>query len=236
MENWTINFEAVILAGGLGTRLKQVAGDVPKPMMPVADVPFLYFIMRDLARQGCSKIVLSLCYRADFVMDKIKKDKPVSCPVEFAVERTALGTGGGIKYAADKIESEQFVVANGDTFCELDYQSLIAVGKFYDLVISGVYVDNASRYGTLSFDSNFALTGLNEKKGEGCAVVNSGTYLIRKTSIQSVEKARFSFEEDFVGKVIGNSRVFISDGYFIDIGIPEDYAKACHHMKKKWRF
>ena len=159
-------FEAVILAGGKGTRLKSVSGDIPKPMVDLNGKPFLYKLMEQLERYGCSSITLSLGYRADYIIDKILKDKPVNCQVNFSVEKVPLGTGGAIKLAAEKIVGNKFLVINGDTYSEVDFSSMFKLGSKYDLVISGVKVDDASRYGTLNVDDEGYVISMSEK-GEG---------------------------------------------------------------------
>ncbi|WP_417528898.1 nucleotidyltransferase family protein [Marinomonas shanghaiensis] len=224
-------FEAIILAGGKGTRLKSVTGDLPKPMVDVGGQPFLYLIMKRLEKQGCRHIILSLCYRADYIIERIKKDKPVDIAVDFCVEVEPLGTGGAIKLAANMIENDSFLVLNGDTYSELDYSDVAKFSEATDLVICGVEVSDVSRYGTLEVDEFNNVKHLFEKGKSGKGIINSGTYVINKNSILSFASDAFSFEQDYVQNFNLTFRAFISDGYFIDIGIPEDYYKACKVLK-----
>jgi len=219
-------FEAVILAGGRGTRLKSVTGDLPKPMIDVCEMPFLYRLMKRLESQGCSRIVLSLCYRADYIIDRIKADNPVGCPVGFAVESQPLGTGGAIKLASKSIGAEKFVVLNGDTYSDIDYKELFNYAVNSDLVISGVHIEDVSRYGTLDIDENNAVLAMNEKGRSGDGIINSGIYVITTADIGNFGDETFSFEQDYVQKFSGCFKAFVTNGYFIDIGIPEDYEKA----------
>jgi len=224
-------FEAVILAGGQGTRLKSVTGEMPKPMVDVSGLPFLYRLMQRLESQGCSRIVLSLCYRADYIIEKISKDQPVNCSVEFAVEKSPLGTGGAIKLASQCITAEKFVVLNGDTYSDLEYNALFNYAGATDLVISGVYVEDVSRYGTLDLDESCVVLSMNEKGRTGAGIINSGTYVITTHDIQKYPNEVFSFEQHYVQEFKGSFKAFVSEGYFIDIGIPEDYYQACLKLK-----
>ncbi|WP_095497555.1 nucleotidyltransferase family protein [Paraferrimonas haliotis] len=220
-------FEAVILAGGEGTRLKSVTGDLPKPMVDINGVPFLYRLMQRLESHGCNKIVLSLGYKADFIIERILKDRPVQCHIDFSVEKEPLGTGGAIKLSAKKISTESFVVLNGDTYCEIDYMDFNKVATGYSLMMSGIFVNDVSRYGKLKVDDNNRVISICEKGGSGPGIINSGVYVINADEIKAYERDVFSFEEDYLRNYPRNLRVYQLDGYFIDIGIPEDYLKAC---------
>ncbi len=223
-------FEAVILAGGFGTRLKTISGDLPKPMVDVAGAPFLYRLMRKLEACGCDRIVLSLGYRADYIIDSVTRDQPVDCTVDFSVETVPLGTGGAIKKAATYIGADKFVVLNGDSFSDIDYAKFYGASVNTDLLISGVVVDEVSRYGSLELTSDNKVTALVEKGRTGKGIINSGIYVVTKQDIVSKEKDVFSFEEDFVQGYSGRFYAFVTDGYFVDIGIPGDYHAACAYF------
>lgn len=224
-------FEAVILAGGQGTRLKSVTGELPKPMVDVNGIPFLYRLMKRLEEQGCQRIVLSLCYKADYIIERINNEQPVSCVVNFAVEKQPLDTGGAIKYSSQYITTEKFIVLNGDTYSDLDYNELVEHAKTSGLVICGVHINDVSRYGTLEIDDNNAIKSMNEKGSTGPGIINSGTYVITTKEITRFEKDIFSFERDYVKNYSGTFTAFVSKGYFIDIGIPEDYHRICQQIK-----
>lgn len=220
-------FEAVILAGGQGTRLKSVTGELPKPMVEVGGVPFLYRLMQRLEGQGCSRIVLSLCYRADYIVEQVCINKPVSIPIDFVIETIPLGTGGAIKLAADVIKADRFLVLNGDTFSDIDYGALMDYAHQADLVICGVHIDDVSRYGTLEIANDNSVLSMNEKGRSGPGIINSGTYVISTADMKAFDATNFSFEQEFIQSYKRRFKAFISNGYFIDIGIPEDYYKAC---------
>ena len=223
-------FEAVILAGGKGTRLKSVTGDLPKPMIDVGGQPFLYLLMKRLEQQGCSHIVLSLCYQADYIVKRVTEDKPVSIPVDFVIEKSAQGTGGALKLAASSVTSEAFVALNGDTLTDINFADIAGAYPQAGLVICGVEVDDVSRYGTLQLDSEHNVLGMREKGLTGKGTINSGIYVINKANMLGVAEDAFSFESDYVQKFKGTFKVFVHNGYFIDIGIPEDYYRACREI------
>tara|TARA_B100000900_G_C20435875_1_gene656967 strand:+ start:128 stop:805 length:678 start_codon:yes stop_codon:yes gene_type:complete len=224
-------FEAVILMGGLGTRLKSVSKGVPKPMMKVGGRPFVYSLLEKLEAAGCKRIVLSLHYQAEKIINQITQERPVNCEIVFVKEEQLLGTGGGLKLAAKSILSEKYIALNGDTFSSLDYQKFFLDNLEEEFVIAGIRVPNAKRYGSMSFNEMNILTGMQEKGMSGPAVINSGTYLISKSSILAVPKDQFSFEEEFISKSIDSAKVYLFSGDFIDIGIPEDYDRACAYLK-----
>lgn len=221
-------FEAVILAGGMGTRLKSVTGELPKPMVDVGGIPFLYRLMKRLESQGCSRIVLSLCYRADFIIEQVTKDMPVKCIVDFAVEELPLDTGGAIKLASKFITKSQFIVLNGDTYCDVDYNELGGSAIKGGLLICAAHVDDVTRYGTLTLDDSNNVLSMNEKAHSGSGLINSGIYVVTTSEIISYNQDKFSFELDFIQKYKGQFKAFITNSYFVDIGIPEDYHKFCN--------
>ncbi|CNC93804.1 nucleotidyl transferase [Yersinia frederiksenii] len=223
--------DVVILAGGFGTRLKSVSGDIPKPMVDISGVPFLYRLMQYLELQGINRIILSLSYKSDYIIDRVIKDNPVNCIVDFIVENEPLGTGGAIKFACKKVKTKKFIVINGDTYCELDYKEFIASSSNSDIQISGVEVEDVSRYGSLDLDQDNNVIDIVEKGREGRGIINSGIYILPTDIIEHYSQDKFSFELDFLPTFNGIFKVFVSNPYFIDIGIPEDYYKACEKFK-----
>ena len=217
-------FECVILAGGFGTRLKSVSKNIPKPMMLVGEQPFLYILMKNLEKHGCSNIVLSLHYESDYIKEKIIQDNPVKCNVNFVIEPEPLGTGGAIKYACSKIYDERFIVLNGDTYQNLNYLDFYNSSSSSDLLISAVKIDVNSRYGSIAIDSNMNVVSIDS--GTSSNLINSGTYRLKKSDIIGFKEDVFSFENDFLVNFQGNFKAYINENIFIDIGIPEDYFRA----------
>lgn len=220
-------FEAVILAGGFGTRLKEISEGLPKPMVKVGKEPFLYRLMKDLESNGCSKIILSLHFRSEYIIERVQSDLPVKCMVEFVVEDVPLGTGGAIKNAAKNISSSKFVSINGDTYSDIDYMNIYKISRSEDVTISAIVVEDSSRYGSLDVNSNGEVVAFNEKHGTGPGLINSGTYVLPTNKILNFDLEKFSIEKDFFPCFDGIIKVFKTDGLFIDIGVPKDYLYAC---------
>jgi D-glycero-alpha-D-manno-heptose 1-phosphate guanylyltransferase len=208
-----------------------VSGDIPKPMVDLNGRPFLYKLMEQLEGYGCKSITLALGYRADYIISKILEDRPVNCAVNFSIEESSLGTGGAIKLAATHVTGDKFLVLNGDTFSEVDFLSMYKTAYDYNLVISGIRVADASRYGTLSVSCDGQVLGMNEKGSSGPGIVNSGSYIVTKSDIMNFKMDSFSFEEDYIPSLIDSFFAYITQSYFIDIGVPEDYYKACKKIK-----
>ena len=224
-------FEAVVLMGGFGTRLNSVSNGIPKPMMPVGGVPFVYVLLKKLEAAGCKKITFSLHYQADQIIKQITADSPVNCEMVFVTEDTPLGTGGALKFASNTISQSSFIALNGDTHSSLDYAKFFKEMMNNEFAIAGISVKSAERYGLLHFDDGHILTGITEKGFKGPGVINSGTYLISKSSLNEIEEEVFSFEEVFIPRYFGKAKVSVFEGDFIDIGIPKDYDLACEYFR-----
>jgi D-glycero-alpha-D-manno-heptose 1-phosphate guanylyltransferase len=220
-------FQSVILAGGFGTRLKSISGDIPKPMVLVGGEPFLYMLMRRLEEQGCEHIVLSLYYCSEYIIKKIEHDKPVSCRVSFCVEETPLGTGGAIKKSSTLISTDSFVALNGDTLCDIDYSELLTAALDVDLIVAAAGVSDVSRYGRIVIDKDKNIIELNEKGYTGPGLINAGTYVVNTKYLQKFTKTSFSFEHDFLPHFKGRMKALLVHGEFVDIGVPLDYNYAC---------
>lgn len=223
--------EAVILMGGQGTRLASISNGRPKPMMPIGGRPFVYRLLDKLCAAGFSRIVLSLHYEAQKIIDQITTDNPVGCELVYVTEDEPLGTGGAIKLAAREIQGDQFLVVNGDTYSSLDYSNFLTSSHDEDFVIAGVYIDDAARYGALSVNEDGFLQAMREKGITGNALINSGTYKFKKNVFEQFEFANFSLETDVIPKYYGKIKIFSFTGEFIDIGVPEDYLLACEYFK-----
>jgi D-glycero-alpha-D-manno-heptose 1-phosphate guanylyltransferase len=223
-------FEAVILAGGFGTRLKSVSGDTPKPMVHVGEEPFLYKLMKLLESSGCNRIVLSLYYQAEYIRERILADKPVKCAVDFAIEKEPLGTGGAIKFASNSINAKKFIVVNGDSYCNIDYADFYKKGLNYDVTILAVKVSCVGRYGSLNIDVKHNIVGFNEKGDIGSGFINGGAYVLDKEIVSAMKQSHFSIESDFFPGFTGSKYAYFTDALFVDIGVPQDYKFACENL------
>ena len=223
-------FEAVILMGGFGTRLNSISKGVPKSMMPVGGAPFVYLLLKKLEASGCQRIILSLHYRAQEIKSQILRDKPVSCEIVFIIEETPLGTGGALKLAATCVANEHFIALNGDTYSSLNYEEFVDETKHKEFAIAGFKIECANRYGALNINKGL-LVGITEKGTQGPAIINSGTYLLSKSSLSRIKLTKFSFEDSFIPEYLGRAGVHVFEGIFFDIGVPDDYKLACRYFQ-----
>jgi D-glycero-alpha-D-manno-heptose 1-phosphate guanylyltransferase len=229
--------EAIILAGGFGTRLQSVVSEVPKPMAPVNGKPFLEYLLLHLKKFQVQKVILSVGYKAESIIDFFGNSFG-NLAVEYSIEEEPLGTGGAVKLAMEKCNEADVLVLNGDSFVSVN------LNNFYSFHISNnsdasfcLYkINNAARYGTVELDEENRITGFAEKKGEtGAGIINGGIYLFKNKIFNGLGlPAKFSLEKDFFEPNIENLNMmgYISNGYFIDIGIPEDYQRAQDDFKK----
>lgn len=227
-------YAAVILAGGLGTRLRSVINDLPKPMAPVNGKPFLHYIFQYLVKQQISEVVLSAGYKHEAIEDFFG-DEYLGIKTRYSVEEEPLGTGGGIKMAFGLLDGPAYVL-NGDTFFDVDLQSLkesyFETGS--DMVVALKGLKNFDRYGTVQLNAENRITKFEEKKLVAEGLINGGVYFFDKNLFDKVKtETKFSFEKEILEKYTGELKFTgkVFDGYFIDIGIPEDYNKAGHDFK-----
>ena len=229
--------EAVILAGGLGRRLKSVVKDVPKPMADVNGRPFLCFLLDCLLPQGVSRAILSVGYKHEIIKDYFGTDYN-GLALDYAIENEPLGTGGGIRKAMKSVEGDNFFVLNGDTFFDVSLASLAEFhcSKGASLTMALKRMENFDRYGAVIVEDE-AVIKFNEKAFVKSGHINAGVYCVNKAIGKAFEEsgggARFSFETDFLQKRFREIKInaFVCDGYFIDIGIPEDLERAKTELK-----
>ncbi|WP_373034661.1 nucleotidyltransferase family protein [Sulfurimonas sp.] len=221
--------EAIILAGGFGTRLQSVVKDVPKPMADINGKPFLEYILNMLSKQGVTDVVFSVGYKAD-IIKKYFGHKYKNININYSIEEIALGTGGAIKKSLDMCKEKDVLVLNGDTYFDVSLNELFDKYKELDcsLILSLKVMHNSNRYGSVIVENNY-IKSFTEKKYKEKSLINGGVYIINKNLFtNSILNGTFSFESDFLEKNVNNLKFgfLISNGYFIDIGIPEDYEKA----------
>lgn len=221
--------EAIILAGGFGTRLKHVVKDVPKPMAPVCGKPFLWYILKDLKAKGIEHIVLAVGYKKECIREYFGTSFQ-GVKLDYSEENTPLFTGGAIKQALALCREEQVFVINGDTFFDVDLERMKGrhIQNGAVLTIATKYMTDFERYGTIATDSSERIVGFLEKQHCEQGRINGGVYLLRRDALEKMDMRAFSFEKEYMEKRVseGGMYAYPSDGYFIDIGIPEDYAKA----------
>lgn len=220
--------EAIILAGGFGTRLRQVVADVPKPMAPIGKRPFLAILLNSLARKGFDRVILSLGYMAEKISSYFG-ERFAGMELVYVIEDRPLGTGGGIRLAMEKAEADHVFVFNGDTFLDLEVNQMEASWLERRCpIIVGRRIPDTSRYGRI-LESEGVITGFSIGMMSGPGIINAGCYLLEQGQLDGFSAGvAFSFEGDFLAKNYMNERfeLFITLGRFIDIGIPEDYFRA----------
>ncbi len=213
--------QAIVLAGGLGTRLRSVVQDLPKPMAPINGKPFLAFVLEYLKKQGITEIILSVSYKYELIQ-KYFKDEFDGVEIHYNIEKELLGTGGAIKDALKLVKNEAYVL-NGDTLFDIDLKKLILSSS--KICIALKQMQNFDRYGTVNVDEQGLVTSFEEKVFKKQGLINGGIYLLKKDIFNKFDlEKKFSFEE-FLQENYKSLKIQtqIFDDYFIDIGIPEDY-------------
>jgi len=222
--------EAVILAGGFGTRLSHVLGNVPKPMAPVDGKPFLAYLIDRLADAGVEHVVLATGYRHEVIESCFGACRR-ALKISYSCESTPLLTGGAIRKACRMLADGDFFVLNGDTLFDIDWQQFAAfhTAQRAPLSVALRRVDDTSRYGAVDC-SDGRITAFREKAdccGKG--LINGGVYAVQKSWLLGLPlPSAFSFEKQLLQPMApeGLFRGMVFDRYFIDIGVPQDYFRA----------
>lgn len=229
--------EAIILAGGFGTRLQSVVNDVPKPMAPINNEPFLKYVFDYLKYYNIQHVVLSTGYLAEKISEYYQEEYQ-GIKISYTKEETPLGTGGGIRLAMTKCTTSDVLVLNGDSFFDVDIHSHYKnhIINKADCTLALRKVDNAARYGTIALGNSNKIDAFKEKDNlEQAGLINGGVYIISSKLYLNKTEANtaFSIEKDFYEKRMKELQIFgfEYEGYFIDIGIPEDYKKAQDDFK-----
>lgn len=231
--------EVVILAGGLGTRLRlEIGTNLPKPMAPVSGKPFLTYILDRLAAAGAKRVLLAVGYHHE-VIEAYFGSHYRSMEVVYSCEESPLGTGGAIRQAAEKAETEDFLVLNGDTLFDLDWADFYAFHTEHKAPVSVALreVEDTARYGSVEADGA-VLTAFREKaESTGRGLINGGVYAVNKAwLLQQKQPEKFSFERDLL-QTMAPQRLFYGKAfadYFVDMGIPADYQRAKREIAQRF--
>lgn len=223
--------QCVILVGGLGTRLGRLTADCPKPLLPVAGQPFLYYLLRNIRRFGYDDFLLLAGHQSDrvaaFASSALQTE--LDCRIRVIAESAPLGTGGALRHAADMLQ-EQFLLLNGDSFFDfnlLDLCTRTVRGKVLARIALR-RVPDASRYGTVELDAN-RITAFRERpESPGPGLVNGGVYHLSSTILEHIGEGARSLERDVFPKLAEKRALagFAYNGFFLDIGIPDDLLRA----------
>lgn len=222
--------EGIVLAGGLGTRLRSVVSDLPKCMAPVAGRPFLYYLLKYMEVRRFTRVVLALGYMHESVQRWLAGEK-WDFEIRCSLEETPLGTGGAVRQALSRTDGDEVYILNGDTFFDVDTDEMARVHRASGAAatIALKPMTDFSRYGVVETDPQGRIVAFREKQYCPRGQINGGVYLVdKKSGLLDFPSERFSFETDILQQRVRDCLLtgYASDGYFIDIGIPEDYEKA----------
>ena len=229
--------ECIILAGGLGTRLRSEVADLPKCMAPVAGKPFLHWVIEYLLSQKVSVFIFSTGYMHEKIEAYVLEEYP-HLNTKFSVEEKPLGTGGALKLALKLCTDTNVLAVNGDTLFETDDQKLLYyhIEKQAACTLALKPMKDFYRYGSVETDDAGTIISFSEKRHIREGLVNGGVYLLNRLSFEQTDLPDiFSFEKDYLEKYNGAQKMIgVEDnGYFIDIGIPEDFKKANEEFKNR---
>ncbi|MGQ9670739.1 MAG: nucleotidyltransferase family protein [Desulfosoma sp.] len=232
--------QALILAGGLGTRLRPVVSDRPKPLAPVAGTPFLARLLRWLGRQGITEVILCVGYQWENIRDAVGDGTALGVSVCYAVEDTPLGTAGALKNA-ESFVTGPFFVLNGDTFVDVTLRDLMVFHQHTGALgtLTLVQVLDPRPYGAVALGPFGRIFGFVEKgrvTEASSSWVNGGVYVFEPTVLEGIPRGRaVSLETEVLPALIAAGAPlygYRSRGYFIDIGTPERYARSQRELKE----
>lgn len=218
----------IVLAGGLGTRLRSAVPDLPKCLAPIAGRPFLEWQLRSLAERGIDRFVLALGHDAEAVLVALKASWAQALIIDAVIERELLGTGGAARFAMDESGLDEALIANGDTFLGGSMASMLAPlglagGEL--MRIATVQVPDRARFGGIALDAGQRVTAFLEKGQTGAGPINAGLYRIHRRAFEGQGPGAFSMETQVMPRLVAADALQARElaGPFIDIGVPEDY-------------
>ncbi len=219
--------EAIILAGGLGTRLRGTVENRQKVMAPVGGCPFLAFVLEKLVNTGFTKTVLAVSYKYEQIKEYFG-DNYKGMALSYSVEEVPLGTGGAIKKALNETECNEVAVFNGDTFFNVDINALFSLHRERraKITLAAKLMPDCTRHSTLKIAENGRILDFQEKKEEKNGYINGGVYIINRNIFSDIADEKFSFEKEILEKEKDGLFAVKSTDYFIDMGIPEAYFRA----------
>jgi len=226
----------LILVGGLGTRLRSVIADVPKPMAPVAGKPFLEYLIRWVGRAGFQRVVLCAGYGAGRIKEYFGESDTFGVELSYSVEDEPLGTWGAIRLAGQQIKEAQFLVLNGDSWLQVDLGRLLEFHRQKKGVctIAAVEVANSSRFGSVHLDVAGRVTKFSEKQREGSSLINGGVYVFSREIFGAIPPTTgsYSLEKEIFPMLIPRGIYAMRvTGYFVDIGVPEEYKRLLQNAR-----
>jgi D-glycero-alpha-D-manno-heptose 1-phosphate guanylyltransferase len=232
---YTERVDVVILCGGMGTRLKAIVDDKPKPMAEIDKRPFIDILIEHVSTFGFHRFILCAGYKAELIQEYYKNKK---CRVEILIkkEQELLGTGGAVKNAWPLIDSNPFLVLNGDSFLDMDLYKFVKFHLEKKALLSIALIDakDTKSYGSIKTDSSGRIVKFCEKEEKSQeSMINAGIYLFNREIFSLMPgNKKFSLEYDFFPKIVGREFYgYSANGFFIDIGTPERYMQAKQLLK-----
>jgi NDP-sugar pyrophosphorylase family protein len=225
------NIPAVLLVGGMGTRLRSLLPSTPKPLASIGKKSFLELLIRQLRAQGISRLIMCTGYLADQIESEFGDGRDWDVAIEYSRESIPMGTAGAVKLAQPCLnDASDFLVMNGDSFVEINFEELLQFHRGHNALASMalVRVENASRYGTVSLDSNDRVVRFLEKTGSDLpGLINAGVYVFNRAIFEQMPETPASLEKDIFPRLLEQGvHALRQGGMFIDIGTPEDYSRA----------
>lgn len=222
---------AVLLVGGMGTRLRPVVQSAPKPLAPIGSKPFLDLLVRQLRHQGVRRVVMCTGYLAEQIENVFNDGRAWDLTVEYSKEASPLGTAGAVKLAQRHLrDAPEFLVMNGDSFLEVDFQKLIRFHRERGgiVTIAVRQVANSFRYGRVQLEAHGRVTAFLEKNGSNtCGIVNAGVYVFNQAILEHIPEGPCSLETEVFPCLLDQGVYGLEQqGMFIDIGTPDDYELA----------
>ncbi len=231
---------AALLAGGLGTRIRAVAGDTPKVLLPVEGRPFVSHVLDHLAAEGVSRVVACLGHEADRVADAIHSSAPKGMEIVESREESPLGTGGAIRHALPHL-GETFFIVNGDTYLEAPLSALLGFHRERDaaLTLSLVRSEHAAEKGTVKVAPDGRVLDFEEKVADGTGLINGGVYVAEARMLERCPDGEpCSLEREVIPRAVAEEWKVVArlvDAPFVDIGIPEDYMGVRDRLPRSGR-
>ncbi len=227
--------ELIIIAGGLGTRLRSKVPHLPKSMAPVNGKPFIDYVMDYFISQGIDKFIFALGYKSELLYQYLI-EKYERYNLSFSFEKEPLGTGGAIAQAVKKASEKKVFITNGDTLFKIDLKALtnVHIQNNAECTVALKPLEDFDRFGAVQTDVAGRITSFEEKKHHAKGLINGGVYYLNvKKFLKRVLETKFSFEKDYLEKFVRDGYFFasIQNAYFIDMGVPEDYHRAEKELK-----
>ncbi|HZU70435.1 MAG TPA: nucleotidyltransferase family protein [Ktedonobacteraceae bacterium] len=226
--------QALILAGGAGTRLRPVLAQLNKPMAPIGGKPFLEYLLLQLKKHQVDEVILCLGYKADLIQSHVGKGDRWGIKVNYSYEPELRGTAGALKLAGDLIHEEDFFVMNGDSLFDIELQALMSYHREMEALatLALTDVDDMQRYGAVGLNEAGRITSFIEKgQGHTRGLINGGVYVFARKLLDFIPAGKpVSLENDILPRLIGQGLYGLPlNGFFIDIGMPADYTRLQSH-------